>query len=239
MAKNKRKAINMKSKTLTAILLVITCLLCTSCTRTANSYDRSIGLEMREGIEWCGMRHIDANKDDLPRVLLVGDSIVGAYSNKVSELLKGKVYCSWLTTSRCLGDPVFDQELELMLSEYDYDVIHFNNGLHGQPFTLEQYAEAMERVLPRLQETGAVVIWRTTTPIRPVAGNHAEGQTKVDERNAIAGKLAKRFKIEVDDVAALTKGKAELFADNVHYKKEGINLQAEHIAKTILKIIDN
>ena len=103
-------------------LLVLICLFCVSCVGVSSRGDGVVGLEMREETEWCIVRHIGENKDDLPRVLLVGDSIVNAYADKVSELLKGDAYCSWLSTSRSLGDPVFDQELELMLSQYHFCV---------------------------------------------------------------------------------------------------------------------
>lgn len=195
---------------------------------------KDISLEMREKIEWCGMRHIDANKDDLPRVLMVGDSIVGGYADKVSKLLEGKAYCSWITTSRCLGDPIFEMELELMLSQYDYEVIHFNNGLHGRDFSIKQYATALDEVFQQLIDTDAAVIWRTTTPISPNSKD-ADGKKRVNQRNTIAAKLAKKHDIEIHDLGALTKGKAEYYSDSVHYKAEATTLQAEQVADTIKK----
>lgn len=214
-------------------LLVVASACCVLYAGRTRPGDGAIGLKMREAIEWCSMRHIDADKDALPRVLLVGDSIVGAYADRVSKRLEGRVYCSWLTTSRCLGDPVFDQELELVLSQYDYAVIHFNNGLHGRAFSLDQYAAALERTLPRLQQTGATVIWRTSTPWNPTIDDYAAAQAYVDERNEAAAAMAHRFGIVIDDLAALTRGRGELFADRVHYLPAGIDLQARHVAEVI------
>lgn len=220
---------------LTTILLICTCLLCTSCTLTASHSNKAIGLEMQERIEWCGMRHIDANKDDLPRVLLVGDSIVGAHADKVSELLKDNAYCSWLTTSRCLGDPVFEQELELMLSQYDYAVIYFNNGLHGAPFTIKQYDSALDRVFAQLVDTGAIIVWRTITPINPNIDDKV-GRERIDQRNAIAAKLAVKYSIEIDDLGTF---RTENYIDSVHFNTAAIETQAKHVMKTIQKNIEN
>lgn len=213
------------------ILLAMTCLLCTSCAQAQKRKDWSVGLHMREAIEWCGIRHIDANKDDLPRVLLVGDSIVGAHADKVSELLKGSAYCSWLTTSRCLGDPAFEQELELILRQYKYAIIYFNNGLHGAPFSTEQYGEALGRVFKQLVNTGAITIWRATTPINPNADDDA-GRQRLQQRNTIAAKYAANYNIEIDSFGIF---EAKDYIDNVHYNSTAIETQAQHITKTIQK----
>jgi len=190
---------------------------------------------MQEQIEWCGMRHIDANKDDLPRVLLIGDSIVGAHADKVSDLLKGKAYCSWLTTSRCLGDPVFIQELELMLSQYEYTVIYFNNGLHGAPFSIKQYSNALDRVFKRLVNTKAVVIWRDITPINPNTDDKA-GRKRIGQRNAIAAKLANKYNTEIDNLGIFV---SENYIDSVHFNTATIEAQAKHITNTIQKNIED
>ena len=45
---------------------------------------------IRERIEWADIWVTDADKDDLPRVLLVGDSITRGYFGEVEEHLAGK-----------------------------------------------------------------------------------------------------------------------------------------------------
>ena len=47
------------------------------------------------------------NRNDLPRVLLIGDSIVRGYFGDVERALEGRANCARLTTSRCICDPVF------------------------------------------------------------------------------------------------------------------------------------
>jgi hypothetical protein len=90
---------------------------------------------IRERIEWADIWVTDANKNDLPRVLLVGDSITRGYFAEVEKHLAGKAYCARLTTSKCVSDPSFADEVQLLLKHYNFAVIHFNNGLHGWGYT--------------------------------------------------------------------------------------------------------
>ena len=219
-------------KIIISVLSALICLICVSCSQVSNR-GGAVALEMREAIEWCETRHIDANKDDLPRVLLVGDSIVKGYANKVSELLREGAYCSWLATSRCLGDPVFEQELGLLLSQYHYKVIYFNNGLHGVDFPDQQYGTALDRVFKQLVNTKSVVVWRDITSINPSADDKA-GQKQIDQRNEIAAKCAAKYNIQIDNLGTFD---AESYRDRLHFRTDAIDAQAKHIANTIKNIL--
>ena len=96
---------------------------------------------VRERIEWIDIWVTDADKDDLPRVLLVGDSITRGYFGAVEKHLAGKADCARLNTSKCVSDPTFNDDLKLMLIQYKFSVIHFNNGLHGWDYTESQYRD--------------------------------------------------------------------------------------------------
>src|ERR1700722_3293127 len=69
----------------------------------------------RESIEWCDIWISHANETNLPRVLLIGDSITRAYYPEVENRLAGKAYVARLTTSRFISDPVLLQEIALVL----------------------------------------------------------------------------------------------------------------------------
>ncbi|MDD4873316.1 MAG: hypothetical protein PHR77_22395, partial [Kiritimatiellae bacterium] len=102
---------------------------------------------IRESTEWCDMRVYEATKEDLPRVLLIGDSISGGYFQGVVNELKGKAYVARLGTSKSLGDPALFGEIELILSQYKFAVIHFNNGLHGWGYTDDDYRAAFPKMI--------------------------------------------------------------------------------------------
>ncbi len=107
----------------------------------------------RENIEWCDIWVTNAQSDDKPRILLIGDSILIGYYNSVRDNLEGDAYCARFATSACVADPAFHQQLELMLSQYEYSVIHFNNGLHGIGYTEEEYLAGYEKAIQLIKKT--------------------------------------------------------------------------------------
>src|ERR1700678_2583682 len=102
-----------------------------------------------ESIEWCDIWISHANETNLPRVLLIGDSIVRDYYPEVEKHLAGKAFVARLSTSRFVADPVLLKEVALVLDGTKFDVIHFNNGMHGWLHGETQYQKA----LPKLVKT--------------------------------------------------------------------------------------
>ena len=188
-------------------------------------------IKMNERIEWCDIWHVDANKNDLPRVLFIGDSITRGYFHKVSKRLKGKAYCSYLCTSSCLGNPILTQQIKLVLSQYKYSVIHFNNGLHGPTYSADQYRKAFEETIELLNKVNdSVIIWGTITPRK-----HNKGHALVDERNSIANEIVTRYQIPINDLHTPMKGKADYYKDGAHFNSEGVKIQAQQISNMVLK----
>src|SRR2546428_13700553 len=59
----------------------------------------------RESIEWCDIWISHANETNLPRVLLIGDSIARDYYPEVEKRLAGKAFVARLTTLALRGRP--------------------------------------------------------------------------------------------------------------------------------------
>src|SRR5437899_7452530 len=120
-----------------------------------------------ESIEWCDIWISHANETNLPRVLLIGDSITRDYYPEVEKRLAGKAFVARLTTSRFLADPVLLKEIELVLDQMKFDVIHFNNGMHGWQYTEADYRKAFPSFLEtiRAHAPKARLIWAATTPV--------------------------------------------------------------------------
>src|SRR5688572_20655360 len=93
----------------------------------------------REAIEWCDIWISHANETNLPRVLLIGDSIARDYYPEVEKRLAGKAFVGRLATSRFVADPVLLKEIESVLSGAKFDVILFNNGMHGWQHSEMEY----------------------------------------------------------------------------------------------------
>lgn len=193
----------------------------------------------RETIEWCDIWVEDASGTSLPRVLLVGDSITQSYFPKVSGKLKGKCACARITSSTCVGDPKYLKELALVIGEYKFSVIHFNNGLHGWDYTESFYASGLAEAFDKLlAHCGAAhVIWGSSTPVwQDVAGKILSDQTeRVRQRNKIAAALAAERGIYINDLFTAVADRPELVSqDGVHFLEAGQSMLGECVTSAIL-----
>ena len=197
---------------------------------------------IRERIEWADIWVTDADKDDLPRVLLIGDSITRGYFGGVEKALAAKVYCARLTTSKCVSDPWFSDEVQLLLKQYRFAVIHFNNGLHGWGYTEEQYKAGLLRLMETFEKHApdAKLIWATTTPVRESGDLSKVSQRteRVKARNQIAAAIMRERGIPTNDLYGLFEGHEDHFAnDGVHFNGKGRQAQGAAVVESVLKCL--
>jgi lysophospholipase L1-like esterase len=198
----------------------------------------------RESIEWCDIWISHANETNLPRVLLIGDSITRAYYPEVEKHLERKAYVGRLSSSAFISDPVLLKQIEMVLDQYKFDVIHFNNGMHGWQHSDKEYEQAFPKFLKTIKKyaPNAKLIWANTTPLKMSPNLPADNQTQATDeriaaRNAIALKLVQAKGIPVDDLNTPMSGHPEFHSDNVHFNDQGIALQAEQVAARIEKLL--
>ena len=193
---------------------------------------------VRENIEWCDVWIPNSTRNDLPRVLLIGDSITRAYFTAVEKNLQGKAYCARLATSKSVGDPALLVEIAAILSEAKFDVIHFNNGMHGWGYTEEEYKAAFPGFVEAIRKAApqARLLWCSTTPVRKDKDSGASN-ARIKARNNIAADYAKQNSIPIDDQFGLMEPHPELHSDDVHFSAAGSTMQAEQVAASILKLI--
>lgn len=195
----------------------------------------------RENIEWVDAWITHGTESDLPRVLLVGDSITRAYYPEVEQRLEGQAYVGRLATSKSLGDPVLLDETAAVLKQYRFDVIHFNNGMHGWDYTEDEYARALPDWLATIRAgaPGARLIWATTTPVRERDTLALAPRTeRVRARNRIGLAIAQRAGLPVDDLFALVVDRPEFSAaDGVHASPAGRAAQAAQVAASIEAVL--
>jgi len=196
----------------------------------------------RESIEWCDIWISHANETNLPRVLLIGDSITRAYYPEVEKHLEGKAYVGRLSSSAFASDPALIAQIKMVLGEYKFEVIHFNNGMHGWQHSEQEYEQAFATFLKTIQlyAPKAKLIWASTTPLKVSPNLPADNQTQATDeriaaRNAIAAKIVEAKGIPVDDLNAPMRGHPELHSDNVHFNDQGVTLQAAQVAARIEK----
>ncbi|HUB25873.1 MAG TPA: SGNH/GDSL hydrolase family protein [Tepidisphaeraceae bacterium] len=197
---------------------------------------------VREPIEWLDVWLPNSDASDLPRVLLIGDSITRAYYPKVADLLKGKAYVGRLATSKCVGDPLLVEQVKLVLSESHFDVIHFNNGMHGWGYTEIEYRDHFPDFFAAIQAGApdAKLIWASTTPVREA--NHvdqfSDRTDRVRQRNEIAADVLTAHEIGFDDLFSLVLNHPEYYKpDGVHFDDAGVEAEAEQVADKILQVL--
>jgi hypothetical protein len=189
----------------------------------------------------------------LPRVLLIGDSISIGYTIPTRELLQGKanvhrIPANAATTVNGL------KNIEAWLGEKNWDVIHFNWGLHDMKYIgennervtpdkgkvqvpLDEYAANLRKLVQRLKQTKAQLIWCSTTPVP----EGSDGRIANDELkyNAVATQIMNEEKVTINDLYSFAKPQMDKIGlpANVHYSPEGYQVLARQVASTIEQAI--
>lgn len=193
-----------------------------------------------ESIEWTNIWIPSADKNDLPRVLLIGNSITQGYYPVVENGLRGKAYVARYTTSRGIMDPVLFKEIKNLIQQHKYAVIHFNNGLHGIEYDAVQYEKGMLRLIKLLkkQGQGAELIGATSTPVLPGFAHWKSdeyNQNLITTRNRIVMEVCQKNNIMVNDLYWDVHSKPELFSnDKIHYTPEGYKVLGEQALEHII-----
>lgn len=198
----------------------------------------------RESIEWCDIWISHANETNLPRVLLIGDSIARDYYPEVEKRLAGKAFVARLATSRFISDPVLLEEIKLVLNQAKFDVILFNNGMHGWQHSEVEYRKGLPKFIKtiRAHAPKAKLIWATTTPLRD--GKDVTYDTKAEysdariaARNALAAEIMAAQKIPIVDLNATVRGHPEYHSDNVHFNGQGVQVLAAQVSAEVEKLL--
>ena len=192
---------------------------------------------------------------DLPRVLLVGDSISIGYTLPVRERLEGVANLHRIPTNAGhtgMGIEGLPKWLENRGGEWD--VIHFNHGLWDlcyrnpesknqgrrdkvdgtQTFSVEDYAANLETIVGLLKATGAHLIFATTTPVPEGELGRKLGDDLRYNEAAVA--VMKKHGIEVNDLHAVMAGKMDQYGKapgDVHFTEEGSAKLADQVAGAI------
>lgn len=194
----------------------------------------------RESIEWCDIWISHANETNLPRVLLIGDSIARDYYPEVEKRLSKKAYVARLATSRFISDPVLLEEIKLVLSQAKFDVVVFNNGMHGWQHPDAMYQKAFPKLIKTIRANApkARLIWATTTPLRDGKGmaydTKAEySDERIAARNTSAAEIVTARNIPIVDLNSAVRGRPELHSDNVHFNGQGSQILAAQVSAAV------
>jgi hypothetical protein len=199
---------------------------------------------------------LKASGQQLPEVLIIGDSISMGYGPVVKRLLEGKATLS-RPDENCESTQKGVAKLDEWLGGKKYKVIYFNFGLHDlkhvDAITKEASAKASDPLLTdlpayaanltiiaqKLKATGAKVIFATTTPVPEHPGSPLREPFMPAKYNAVAKEVMEKQGVEVDDLYnfALPQISKIQIPDNVHYIPEGYEVLGKHVAATISKYL--
>ena len=198
----------------------------------------------------------------LPRVLLMGDSVSIAYALDVRKALAGvanvhRVPANCGSTKTALGSYGLVRWLPDLQEKWD--VIHFNHGLHDLSYRFaddsdknakgeyaspangghqnvppELYEKNLRQIIARLKQTGAKIIFASTTP---VPESDAAKYVKDSELpyNEVAKRVMTEESVTWNDLWSLVKPRqAELQGKrNVHFMPTGSAVMAKQVAEQI------
>ncbi len=190
----------------------------------------------------------------LPRVLLIGDSISIGYTIPTRELLKGVANVHRIPvngSSSDVGLTSLDVWLAVGGVDKKWDVIHFNWGLHDlkhwkdgkldaagpQVNAPDAYEKNLRAIVARLKQTGAKLIFATTTPVPGGSSGRVPGDDV--KYNEAAVRVMKAEGVAVDDLHAFAAPKlAEIQRPaNVHFTEAGSKALAGQVAAEIRKTL--
>ena len=183
-----------------------------------------------------------ADAPRLPRVLLIGDSISIGYTVPVRDLLKGVANVHRIPEN---GGPTTRglARLNEWLGTNQWDVIHFNWGLHDlrlesngrHQVDLDEYERNLLRLLDCLQRTGATLIWASTTPVPPDVKGPRRDPADVPRYNEAARRVMDAAGARINDLCAFTKPRIARIQipQNVHFTTAGSAELARPVAREI------
>ena len=178
----------------------------------------------------------------LPRVLLIGDSILNGYQGQARKLLAGKANVDlWVNPYNQSAH--VNKLLAEVLANGPYDAVVFNMGLHGwqegrikagtfEPL-MQGYVDVLKAKLPK-----AKLFWASSTPVT-VKGKPSEINAEINpnivEQNRMAAKVMVASGVQVVDFYGLLIDKRALArGDMFHWTKPAYDLIAQAAVDAIL-----
>ena len=257
----------MTIRVMRASVMFLTCMLFSSMAHAdtaEEAWNTLVGPKLAKRPEFAFVQ----NNPALPNVLIYGDSISIGYTRQVREKLKGKanlyrLHCnggdsaSFIPRMTKMHATMRNETIEGHWS-FEWDVIHFNVGLHDLKYTYKgklnktkgkrvcaigQYEKNIENIVSYLKRFApkATLIFATTTPVPEGEPGRNAGDAVIYNKAAIKV-LRDHPEIVVDDLYGFTKPNHSQWwtkPGNVHYGSQGREAQGDEVARVILNAIES
>jgi lysophospholipase L1-like esterase len=200
-----------------------------------------------------------------PKVLILGDSISIGYMRRVQQKLADFAFVCRPTNLKggpenCAGttNGVKGIERWLKIGNCQWDLIHFNFGLHDLKHvdpqtrrnsnnptdppqaTLEEYEQQLRTIVSALKSTNAKLIFATTTPVPEGGVKPFRDPAIVEKYNDVARRVMKENGIVVNDLYDFAEERLDSIQApvNVHFTREGSVQLGNQVATVIAAELD-
>lgn len=199
---------------------------------------------------------------ELPKVLILGDSISIGYTPVVQEHLKDKamvvrpVYENG-KAENCEGTTKGVKKIEEWIGDTPWDVIHFNFGLHDikhvhpvtgknskslldpQQAAPKYYRKNLKAIVKILKATDAQLIFATTTPYPDPVDGPLRLPGMPERYNKIATRIMRKNKIPVNDLYEYVLPHLQELQrpSNVHFTSKGSQVLGKQVSERIMQYL--
>ncbi|MBM4153558.1 MAG: SGNH/GDSL hydrolase family protein [Lentisphaerae bacterium] len=193
--------------------------------------------------------------DAKPNILILGDSISIGYTPPLTRLLGDRAVVVH-NPGNAAHARNGAEKIDAWVGTSKWDVIHFNHGLHDLKYIddrgsnvmrqadghrqvdLPEYAACLETMVLRMKQTGAKLVFATTTPF-PEGTKPVRIPADCALYNEAALAVMKKHGVAINDLCAYA---APHLAEwqkpvNVHFLDEGSNQLALEVARQIWKAL--
>lgn len=185
---------------------------------------------------WCDL----ADENNLPRILLIGDSITEGYQDLVRKALNGICYVDYFATSYAVDSKIYNTLVRTLVADSDYKIIHFNHGLHGKHMTKRAYQKGITKLLDFIKEKSKVIL-ANSTQIRMQNNKEVDisWENKVKERNEVVADYAIKHDLPINDLytISINMNQSKRAPDGAHYFKDGYLEFSNCVVNSILKLL--
>ena len=214
---------------------------------------------LNEVIEWSRVWREDSEKD-LPRVLLIGDSIVDGSKHCIYSRLKQDGFTSSAyITSKGINHPFYFRELEMVCAQedYNYAAVYLQYGGHSGLQSREECRKNYENLLADINKMlpDTPIIVSPFTPWTKGNGKEGEHDTPVTSRVEFTenNKFITNLREDILDIVdkndnvlplhyfdaymLMLENNDKKCPDGVHFLPEGYYVLGTAIAERIIEVI--
>lgn len=201
----------------------------------------------------------ETDNPNLPRLLVIGDSISSNYDTAARAALKGIVnYHRIPNNGGWSGRGV--ESADLWLGQYQqkglhWDIVQFNHGLHDLRQTRNddgswgahscetvEYKKNLETIIGMLRRTGATLLWCNTTPVPNDSSTRRKDEDLVYNR-AASEVMSQHPEILLTDLNRAVRDSAAFdqwrTGNNVHFEtKAELKVLADTIAASVKRAVE-